>query len=291
MNLVWKKSSFYKYILPLVIVYTIFTFVPIVVSLYYSLTNFSGFGKYDYVGLKNFGLAFTDRFLWKAFGNTFLYAVLTLTAVTPLSFLMALAIQKKSVKTGIYRVIYFLPYTLGGAIVALMWRFIFDPNMGILNYVLRMLGISTDKLLWIGGPSLSPVSFSVITIWALSGFCMILWTNGLKQIAGDIIEASVIDGATKSQQVFLVMLPNMKSTIQTVLILINTTALKLFDYVYILTSGGPNHASESIVSYMYNMTFGSRLYGYGSAIAVIELIVAVTGSLLIIWAVNGKAGK
>ena len=204
---------------------------------------------------------------------------------------MALAIQKKSVKTGIYRVIYFLPYTLGGAIVALMWRFIFDPNMGILNYVLRMLGISTDKLLWIGGPSLSPVSFSVITIWALSGFCMILWTNGLKQIAGDIIEASVIDGATKSQQVFLVMLPNMKSTIQTVLILIYTTALKLFDYVYILTSGGPNHASESIVSYMYNMTFGSRLYGYGSAIAVIELIVAVTGSLLIIWAVNGKAGK
>ncbi len=87
------------------------------------------------------------------------------------------------------------------------------------------------------------------------------------------------------------MLPNMKSTIQTVLILIYTTALKLFDYVYILTSGGPNHASESIVSYMYNMTFGSRLYGYGSAIAVIELIVAVTGSLLIIWAVNGKAGK
>lgn len=291
MNLVWKKSSFYKYILPLLIVYTIFTFVPIVVSLYYSLTNFSGFGKYDFVGLKNFGLAFTDRFLWKAFGNTFLYAVLTLATVTPLSFLMALAIQKTGIKTGIYRVIYFLPYTLGGAIVALMWRFIFDPNMGILNYLLEKIGVPTKNLLWIGGPHLSPISFSIITIWALSGFCMMLWTNGLKQLSGDILEASVIDGATKAQQVFRVILPNLRSTIQTVVILIYTTALKLFDYVYILTSGGPNHASESIVSYMYNMTFGSRLYGYGSAIAVIELVVAVLGSLLIIWLVNGKADK
>ena len=123
MNLVWKKSSFFKYILPIAIVYTIFTFVPIAVSLYYSLTNFSGFGAYEFVGFKNFATAITDKFLWRAFGNTFLYAVITLVTVVPLSFLMALAIQKKSKKTAIYRTIYFLPYTLGGAIVALIWNF------------------------------------------------------------------------------------------------------------------------------------------------------------------------
>ena len=98
MNLVWKKSSFFKYILPIAIVYTIFTFVPIAVSLYYSLTNFSGFGAYEFVGFKNFATAITDKFLWRAFGNTFLYAVITLVTVVPLSFLMALAIQKKSKK-------------------------------------------------------------------------------------------------------------------------------------------------------------------------------------------------
>lgn len=163
---------------------------------------------------------------------------------------MALAIQKKSKKTAIYRTIYFLPYTLGGAIVALIWRFILDPNMGILNTVLSGIGIDTTNLLWIGGDSLSPISFSLITIWALSGFCMMLWSNGLKQLPGDIIEASVIDGATKRQQIFRVILPNLRSTMQTIIILIYTSALKLFDYVYILTSGGPNHASESIVSYM-----------------------------------------
>ena len=289
MNLVWKKSSFFKYILPIAIVYTIFTFVPIAVSLYYSLTNFSGFGAYEFVGFKNFATAITDKFLWRAFGNTFLYAVITLVTVVPLSFLMALAIQKKSKKTAIYRTIYFLPYTLGGAIVALIWRFILDPNMGILNTVLSGIGIDTTNLLWIGGDSLSPISFSLITIWTLSGFCMMLWSNGLKQLPGDIIEASVIDGATKRQQIFRVILPNLRSTMQTIIILIYTSALKLFDYVYILTSGGPNHASESIVSYMYNMTFGSKLYGYGSAIAVIELVVAILGSLLIIKLVNGKA--
>ena len=266
--------------------YTIFTFLPIGIALYYSLTNYSGFGAYEFRGLANFAKAFQDKFLWRAFGNTFRHAILTLCLVAPLSFLMALGTLRENKKTKIYRLVYFLPYTLGGAITALVWRFILDPNMGLLNRVLGFFGADTSKLIWLGGDKLYPISFALITLWAMAGFCMLLWSNGLKQIPGEIIEASIIDGASKLQQIFLVILPNLRGTIQTVLILIFTAAMKLFDYVYILTMGGPNHASESIVTYMYTTIFHSRLYGYGSAIALIELVAAVLGSVLIIFLLN-----
>ncbi len=291
MHLVWKKSTFIKYILPIAVAYTIFTMIPIGISLYYSMTNFSGFGSHEFVGFRNFEAAFTDEFLWISFRNTLVYTAVTMAVAIPLSFMMALAIQKKSMKTGIYRAIYFLPYTLSGTIVALIWRFILDPNIGLINTTLKSMGVDTAALQWIGGNILSPFSFAIISVWAISGFCMMLWINGLKHIPSDMLEASVIDGVTKRQQVFKIILPNMRSTVQTVLIFVYTLSLKLFEYVYILTSGGPNHASESIVSYMYNMTFSSKLYGYGAAIAIVELIVAVAGSLVIIGIMNGRKEK
>lgn len=291
MHLVWNRRTFLKFILPIAIAYTICTFVPIAISMYYSTTNFTGFGSYDFVGLKNFEAAFQDKFLWISFRNTLVIVLVTMALLVPLSFLMALAIQKKSLKTGIYKTIYFLPYTLSGTVVALIWKFILDPNIGWINTTLASMGADTSALEWIGGKYLSPISFSIIIVWALCGFCMLLWLNGLKQLPGDMLEASVIDGVTKRQQVTKIILPNLRSTAQTVLIFVYTAAIKLFEYVYVLTSGGPNHASDTIVSYMYNITFKSRLYGYGAAIAVIELAVAVAGSLVIIWLINRKEDK
>lgn len=288
MHLVWNRKSFLKYVLPITIVYTICTFLPIMISLYYSGTNFSGFGSYDYVGLKNFKSAFTDRYFAISFRNTLIVALIMVILLVPISFLMALSIEKKSLKTGIYKTIYFLPYTLAGTVVGLIWKFILDPNIGLLNTILRSWGINTSKLEWIGGHYLSPVCFSIIAVWATCGFCMLLWLSGLRQIQSTMLEAAVIDGATRSQQVLRVILPNLRSTMQTVLIIVYTGAIKLFDYVYILTGGGPNHASETLVSYMYNITFKSRLYGYGSAIAVIELLVSIAGSLFIIWIIGRK---
>jgi len=288
LHLVWNRKTFIKYILPIFIAYTICMFVPIVISIYYSMTNFTGFGHYDFVGLKNFKAALGDRFLWLSFRNTLLLTLVVMVVLVPLSFLMALAVKRKSMKTGIYKTIYFLPYTLSGTVVALIWKFILDPNIGWINSFLSALGINTTNLTWIGGQYLSPISFAIICVWALSGFCMLIWLNGLKQIPSDMLEASIIDGVNKRQQIFKIIVPNLRSTAQTVLIFAFTASLKVFEYVYVLTGGGPNHASETIISYMYNITYSSRLYGYGSAIAVIELAVAILGSLLIIWVLNRK---
>jgi len=270
------------YLLPLLLFYVIYNIIPLGMSLYYSITNFSGFGAYEFVGLKNFAKVLTDKWFWGAFRNTLVYTLMSMVIILPLSFMMAMVIQKGTKKTALYRTFYFLPCTLGGSIVGLIWRFILDPNVGFLNIILRELGVNTANLLWIGGQTLAPVSFTFVNVWVMSGFCMMLWSGGLKQLPGDILEASVIDGVTKTQQIFKVILPNMRSTIRMMFIYVFTTCLKLFEYVFILTGGGPNHASESLISYLYVTMFENRLYGYGSAIAVIELLFAIIGALIII---------
>lgn len=291
MHLVWNRKTFIRYILPIFIAYTICMFVPIAISFFYSMTNYTGFGSYDFVGFKNFGAALGDKNLWLSFRNTLLLTFVTMIVLVPLSFLMALAVKRKSIKTGIYKTVYFLPYTLSGTVAALIWKFILDPNIGWINSSLSAVGIDTSNLTWIGGQYLSPISFAIICVWALAGFCMLIWLNGLKQIPNDMLEASVIDGVNKRQQMFKIIIPNLRSTAQTILIFVFTASLKVFEYVYVLTGGGPNHASETIISYMYNITYRSRLYGYGSAIAVIQLAVAILGSLLIMWALNRKEDK
>ncbi len=153
------------------------------------------------------------------------------------------------------------------------------PNNGLFNSLLGLLRIKGP--VWIVGKGLlSPMSFSMVCAWSSMGFYMSLWQAALKGISREILEASAIDGCSPTGQIFRIILPMIRDNIASICIFVLTAALKIYEVVFILTGGGPAHASEIIVSYLYVTTFDSMLYSYGMTIAVAEFIFAVLISLV-----------
>ena len=210
--------------------------------------------------------------------------IISLVIGMPLSFLCANFIHRcrGSLKGDVYKVLLFAPNTIGGVIIGLMWRFILDPSTGLINLVLRRMGLDFLALEWIGGRVLTPYSAGVISSWAGIGFSVIIWMAGLKAIPYEIYESSYIDGATSAQQMFYLTIPMVKNTFITLFILGVTGGLKVFETVYMLTGGGPVNYSQTMVSYIYTVSFVSNRQGYGTAMGVVEFMITllITGTFL-----------
>lgn len=260
--------------------YTLLFIFPLFIAFYYSFTTYSGIGEAVWNNFKNYKLLVTDKLMYKSLRNTLIMAVMNLLLAMPVSFFLALATAKTCRKNTVYKTILFAPYIIPGTISGLIWLFILDPYTGLLNSVLNAIGLDALALKWIGGTQLSPYSIAIVCVWGSLGFYMILWQLGIKNISGDVLEASLIDGCSKWQQITKVMLPMLRDTIFSIAIFILTGALKIYDQVYILTGGGPNHSSESLVSYMYSTTFTDKMVGYGMAVAVVEFTIAIVVTLL-----------
>lgn len=275
MHLVYNKKRFILFVLPLILLFTALMFAPILYSVYLSFTQYPGYGDPEWIGLRNFVRMFQDKYVWISIGNTFkIMGVSTLISM-PISFLLALYLKKSSIRSSLYKTVFFMPYVIPGIISGLIWLFIFDPNIGLINNFLTSIGLDSWRQLWIGGQTLSPYSMAIIVAWSNLGFNMALWTTGLKAIPTEVLEASEIDGTTKWQRIIHVILPMVKDTGKIILIFSITNGFKIFDLVYQLTGGGPNHASETIVSYMYSTTFSGKMYGYGIAISVFQFILCL----------------
>lgn len=275
MQHIYTKKKFIGFVFPMFFMYTLLFILPLFVAFYYSFTTYSGIGEAVWNNFKNYKLLLTDKLMYKSLRNTLIMAVMNTILTMPISFFLALAMAKTCRKNTVYKTILFAPYVIPGAISGLIWLFILDPYTGLLNSALRAVGLDVLALKWIGGTQLSPYSISIVCVWGGMGFYMILWQLGIKNISGDVLEASLIDGCSKWQQITRVMLPMLRDTIFSIAIFILTGALKIYDYVYILTGGGPNHSSESLVSYMYATTFTDKMVGYGMAIAVVEFVIAI----------------
>lgn len=277
----YKKWQFFAFVIPLFVFYTMFTVVPVFTDIIYSLTNWHGVETPDFIGLSNYAKVFHDKYLLIALKNTLIVAVVSVILVLPVSFFCAYTLNRQTRLNNTIKTIIFSPYVISFALTALIWSFVLNPTSGLLNGFLESVGLGAFKQKWINGDVLSPYSFAVVETWAGIGFYISLWQVGLRGISSDILEASLLDGVTKWQQVRYVIIPLLKSTTTTILIFILTGALKIYEIVYILTGGGPVRRSESIVSYMYTVMFTNCQYGYAMAIAVVEFVLAVVVTVLI----------
>lgn len=280
MHLVYNRKKFLGYTFPMLFFYVVFMFVPIGIAIFYSLTNYKGVGSFDFTGLKNYARLLQDKVFWKSLENTLKITVTTLLLLIPLSFLLAWTLRKETRANNVFKTIFFTSYCIGAIVVGLVWTFILDPTRGLLNSCLRAIGLDALALEWIGGRVLTPYMVGIIGTWSGLGFCVLLWTNGIKQIPSEVLEASAIDGANKWQQLKLISLPLLKETFKMIFVMQFTASLKVFEAVQTLTGGGPNHLSETMVSYMYNTTFTSRMFGYGMTISVAEFVLALSVSLI-----------
>lgn len=278
---VYNTRKFWLFVAPLLLFYTVFIVYPLVMCFFYSMTGYRGLGTAIWNHFNNYKRLFTDRYFWLSLRNSMICAVSLFIFVMPLSFLYAFWLNKQTRRNTVYKIIIFASYVIPGVLCGLLWSFILKPNNGLINSVLRLAGLDALCLDWIGGKGiLSPISFSMVCAWSSMGFYMSLWQAGLKSIPGDVLEASALDGCTKSKQIFKIILPMLRDNVVSIMIFILTAALKIYEVVFILTGGGPAHASETIVSYLYVTTFDSMLYGYGMTIAVMEFLFAMLITLL-----------
>ena len=274
--------------MPAVILFTVFYLAPIFISVYYSFTDFSGIGAAKFIGFKNYQVLLNDKFFFIALKNTFIILIGITLTILPLSFIVALLLEKPFRGSGVVQSMIFAPNVIAPILVGLIWLFILDPKMGMINAILRSIGLSDYQQQWIGGKTLTPYSVAFVYLWQVLGFYTTINMAGLRSIPADIYEAAEIDGANYFQRIRKITIPMMKNTIVINTILIITGGFKIFETVKQLTNGGPNHMSDVLVTYMYDTTFTSSRYGYGMAVATVSFVLCLIFS--IIYLVNvGKS--
>lgn len=273
----WLSKTRYKigFLVPTLLVYVVFIILPIFIAIGYSFTRYSGIGKARFIRLDNYKRLFHDQLFWKSLQNTAIIFVLASVLLLVLSFLLALLLNNKLKFADTSKALVFSPAIIAPIIVGIIWVYILDPKIGVINNILRSIGAGSLAKQWIGGTVLSPYSMAIIYFWQQLGYLTTIFIAGLKMIPEEVLEAVKVDGANAVQRVFYVIIPMMRSSISTVIVLIITGIFKIFEIVQQTTGGGPNHMSETLVTYSYSMTFQSSEYGYGMSIATVTFLISL----------------
>ena len=283
------KKVIALFVLPAILLFCVFTLAPLVASLGLSFFKWDLLSPMKYIGLRNFeNLLTLDDIFLQSILNTIHYLLLSVVLQIPMAYLLAVLLtQGRRFDKG-FRNIIFVPVTLSGTAVALMFYFIYPPEVGLLNNFIRLFAGSSYSHGWLADPNAAMFCVCVAVAWQFVGYHMVIFITGMTSISGDILEAAQIDGASRWKTVWHIITPLMKPVIKVSLVLITTSSLKVFDSVFVLTGGGPVHATEVMASHMYNKSFFQLRYGYGSAIGFLLFILCVVCSWIISSAFRDK---
>ena len=267
------------FLLPAVVLFLVFIIYPIVSSVYYSMFNWNGIGPaIKFVGLDNFKQILSDQVFIKAAGNALVIVVLSLAVQLPLALALAIMVGRDLPGRAFFRTIFFMPYVLSEVIAGIIWLSLFspDPDRGLINALLTLIpGVQAQNFL--GDINMvMPVVFVVLT-WKYFGLHMLLDMAGLQNIPKEVEEAAMIDGASRWQTVWYVTIPLLRSTLLTSVYLSVLGSLTQFNLIWIMSKGGPVNASESMATYMYRFGFIRFWLGYGSAVALVMLLICLDG--------------
>lgn len=284
-----KKSTKAWMIMPTVLLLTVFVIVPVIMAFYYSFTNFTGIGQPKMTGLSNYRTLFKDPVFYVALKNTCIILGLSTIFIVLCSFGLALLLNRKAKGIKLMQSLCFVPNIISPILIGLIWVFILDPKIGLVNAVLRMLGSELQPA-WIGGRVLTPYCVAFIFLWQTVGYNATIFVAGLRMVPEDLYEAAKIDGAGSWQRLVYITCPMIKQTIVIVMLLIVTGSIKIFEIVYQLTGGGPNHLSDTLVTYMYFSTFTSSKYGYGMSIASVTFLISAVFAVIYLKITKERIG-
>ncbi len=261
-------------LLPLALILILFTLVPLANIFYMSLfdVQWKGTGyQYDFIGLENYRKLPDDKFYIPGLKNTFMFAIIGVSVQMVLGFLCALFVTKINRGKAFFISLFLVPVLLPPIVIGSVWRLLYGFDFGIINYLLGFLGIM--PLDWLGSPKLAFISIVIVDVWHWTPFVFLLLLAGLESIPQDVYEAGRVDGASTLQELWYITLPLMLPTILVAMVFRMITAFKVFDEIYLLTSGGPGTATEVISFSIYKTFFQSDNLGLGSVMSVVSLFV------------------
>ncbi|HOM41926.1 MAG TPA: sugar ABC transporter permease [Candidatus Diapherotrites archaeon] len=276
-KLLKNKRTIFLLVAPGLAVFIFAVFIPIIVSIYYGMTDWGGIGKPNFIGMKNFTeIIFHDEAFWYSLRNALLLGAAFVFIQHPISFIFAIMIDKIGGKLEkVFRAIFFIPCVISIIVTSKMWVSIYDPQYGLLNKVLDILQLGALKQDWLGNPKFVLPSLIVILMWQGFGWALLIYYSGLKGIPEEIYEAARIDGAGTFKIITSITIPLMKPVIRVNIILAVISALKQMETVFLTTGGGPGSTSQFLANYLFVKAFNSAQYGYGNAISVLFVIVCL----------------
>ena len=258
------------FVLPTMIGLFVLNIYPIFNTLYQSMFKTGDFGKGNiFVGFQNYQKVFADGEVWRSLGNTFRYAIVEVPFSVVIALILAVLLNRKMRGRSFYRTVIFLPMVCAPAAVAMVWKWMYNADFGLLNNVLG------TQIRWISDPKTTLYSIAVIGIWSAVGYNMVLFLAGLQEIPRDYYEAAEIDGATGINAFFNITIPLLSPTIYFVLITRVISAMQVFDMIFLVIqkSNPAFESTQSLVYLFYNYTFEQKNIGYGSTIVVVLLVV------------------
>lgn len=275
------KKTLLILLLPALIIFLIFIPVPAIVSVLLSFFNWDLISDMKFIGLENYRFLFVDDYVFgMTIKNTLIFLFGSIILQLPLAFLLANMLSRKMKGSKFFKNVIFLPVTFSGVAVSLMFYFVYHPEIGLINQFLRLLGMQADYA-WIGQESTALWAVIITLAWQWTGYHMVIYMAGITNIPLELMEAAKIDGCTNWQITRHIITPLLAPILKVSAVLITTSSLKSFDMIFVMTYGGPNHASEVIATHMYTKTFAQMKYGYGSALSTILLFLNIFSTVAI----------
>lgn len=266
-------------VLPSMAALSVFVLFPIVDSFYLSLFHWDLLSnERSFAGFANYAAAFGDPRFWNALVRTFYYTVMYVPGLMLVSMLLAFGLDRRFAGNHLLRGIYFLPSITSMAIVALVWRFLIDHDVGLLSAWIRSLGLPVVDFLHDPAAALPTVVW--VSVWRWAGFNMVILLAGLNTIPESLYEAATIDGAGEARKIFSISLPLLLPSLSFVLVTNVIASFQVFDPVYVMTKGGPLFSTEVMVYYVYYQGFTLFRMGYASALAYLLFVVILVFTLV-----------
>lgn len=268
---------------PAVLLLATFIIAPFVMSIGFSFTNQRLISPLPtrFTGLQNFQRLLADPIFWRSLGNNFYFTVVVVPVQTSLALLLAILVDRAGKSSNFFRMLYFMPVVVPMVVVSVIWYFMYNPSIGLINRFLETVsfGVISD-VRWLESRILALPAIMILSIWQGVGFQMVIYLAGLQGIPHELYEAARVDGASPLRQFWSVTVPQLRNT--TIFIVVSTTilAFQLFVQIDIMTKGGPNNATITTVYYMYREGFRNLRIGYASATSVVFVLIVVSITIL-----------
>lgn len=266
------------FLLPVFVIYTVFLFLPLVNTAFYSLTKWNGVTDKVFIGIKNYQELFYNSDYWITFKNTVKLVVITLAIQIPVGLLLAYLLYIKTKGAKLLRTIFFLPVVIAPVAISLMFSLFYNSEIGVFNRILEMIGLGRFQTNWLSNTKTLLYAVMAPQVWQYIGLYVTIFLGALQSVPEELIESAEIDGAGKSRTFFYVVLPQIADFTNICVILCVTGSLKAFEHSWIMTGGGPGVRSAYLGVYMYKTAFVNSDFGSGSAITmtIVALSLVIT---------------
>lgn len=269
-----REFQYILFIIPALVIVTIFFLYPVISTLFYSFTDLKGVGSsWSFNGVDNYKKLFATKEFWNALKNNLYFTIIVTVLQSLIAFVLALALDANLKAKNVFRTYFFAPVVISSVAISFIWVFMYDPNTGVINELLEMVGLGVLKQNWLGDKKIAMFSIALVQIWQWVGFEMVIFMAGLNNVPRESYEVAKVEGSSYLYTLIHVVIPQIKPTILMAIVLTTIGCFKVFDIVFIMTNGGPNHATEVLAQLLYEYAFKFGKMGFASAISMVLLLV------------------